>query len=294
MTDRENKDELFRLAVQAVDAGDMAVLEKLLQQYPWLACEPLDTPAEWLRAQIGDTLDGFFKHPYLLWFVTEDPIRNRSLPVNIIDIAKLIIRVAKEQETDSLQEQLNYAVKLTAWSSIAKKCGVQLALIDLFLDEGAIPSGANDALVCGNMEAAQLLVQRGAGLTLAAALCFNRMDEAKQLMADASADEKQASLVLAALNGKAEGIKVLLPFIEDVNQPSAGIYSHATPLHHSVCSGSLASVKALVEGGADSTIKDTAWQGTPADWGVYYYETAEDKREFKEIVMYLRSVEPKG
>jgi ankyrin repeat protein len=293
MTNRDNKEELFRLAVQTMDAGDIIALEKLLQQYPWLACEPLDTPAEWLREQVGKALDGFFKDPYLLWFVTEDPIRNRTLPANVIDIARLIIRIVKEQKSDSLQDQLDYAVKLTGWSSIAKQCGVQLSLINLFLDEGATPSGPNDALVCGNMDAAKLLVERGAPLTLAAALCFGQMEEARQLASISSADEKQASLVLAALNGCAAGVAELLPFIENVNLPSQGIYSHATPLHHAVCSGSLEAVKALVNAGADTTIVDTAWKGKPVDWALYYYESAADKEKYKEIVNYFRGLEKK-
>jgi hypothetical protein len=186
---------------------------------------------------------------------------------------------------------LDYAVKLTGWSSVAKKCGVQLPLITLFLDEGATPSGANDALVCSNTDAAALLIERGAPLTLGAAACFNYPEETKMLAAISTADEKQAALVLAALNGKADGIALLLESGADPGRPCPDIYSHGTPLHHAVCSGSLEAVKILVNAGADVNALDTAWQGSPEGWALHYYELGENKEAYKEIVLFLRSVQ---
>ncbi len=49
----------------------------------------------------------------------------------------------------------------------------------------------------------------------------------------------------------------------DVKRPSADLYAHGTPLHHAVGSGSLATVRALVEAGADPDARDTFWNGTP-------------------------------
>lgn len=291
MTTPNNKDQLFHEAVKAIDAGDLAALKNMIAQYPWLVTEPLDTNPEWLRAEVGKALDGFFNNPYLLWFVTEDPVRNKTLPANIIEIAGAIIHAAKEQNADSLQEQLDYAVKLTGWSNVAKKCGVQLSLINLFLDEGATPSGANDALVCSNVDAAALLIERGAPLTLPAAVCLNYPEEAKMLAAISTADEKQAALVLAALNGKADGIALLLEAGADPGRPCPDIYSHGTPLHHAVCSGSLEAVKVLVNAGANVNALDTAWQGSPEGWALHYYELGENKEAFKEIVLFLRSVQ---
>jgi peptide-methionine (S)-S-oxide reductase len=77
----------------------------------------------------------------------------------------------------------------------------------------------------------------------------------------------------------------------DVNCPSQDLYSHGTPLHHAVCSGSLEAVKVLVEAGADLSAKDTAWNGTPLGWAEYYVQGAKEdkaKKAYPEIAAYLR------
>src|SRR6478672_11679694 len=76
-------DSLFHEAVLAIDAGDVAALERLLVLHPRLLCERLESPGAWLRDQVGGALEGFFSRPYLLWFVAEDPVRNGKLPANI-------------------------------------------------------------------------------------------------------------------------------------------------------------------------------------------------------------------
>ena len=87
-------DLLFRAAVTAIDAGDMTMLERLLTQHPRLLRDRLDTPSAWLRDKVGGALDGFFQKPYLLWFVAEDPVRNGTLPSNIAQVTRAIIRGA--------------------------------------------------------------------------------------------------------------------------------------------------------------------------------------------------------
>src|SRR6188768_1539243 len=81
-------DVLFREAVLAIDTGDVATLERLLQQHPELVRERLTEPGDWVRSQIGPALDGFFKDPYLLWFVTEDAVRTGQLSAHVGSIAR--------------------------------------------------------------------------------------------------------------------------------------------------------------------------------------------------------------
>src|SRR4030095_6395862 len=69
-------DKLFQQAVSAIDAGDEEGLKQSLDTHPELVTERLYSPGEWLTNVIGDALKGFFKDPYLLWFVSEDPVRN--------------------------------------------------------------------------------------------------------------------------------------------------------------------------------------------------------------------------
>src|SRR5687768_10154157 len=203
-------DALFQKAVSAIDAGDVTVLEQLLAAHPELVRERLEAPGAWLREKVGRALDGF--KPYLLWFVAEDPVRNGKLPRNIAQIASTIIWAAERARVDSLQEQLDYTLRLVCWSWIARQCGVQIELIDVLIDAGAsFDGGHTDAAIYnGNFEAAEHLLKRGAPVTLSTALCLGRWTDIERLARTATLGEKQDAFVLAALKGKAEGLRGML------------------------------------------------------------------------------------
>jgi Ankyrin repeats (3 copies) len=281
MLSQSTFESLFRVAVDAVDSGDENRLHQMLQANPELATQPLLSPGKWLTDQIGNALKTFFKDPYLLWFVSEDAVRNNTLPRNIARIAQIIIGKAKEQHADTLKRQLDYGIKLVAWSWVARESGVQIALLDVFINAGASTfKVSDDALVNGNFAAAEYLVQRGAPLSLSTALCTGKLEQADVLAVNANHDEKQFSLVLCSLNGKADAVKKVIGYGIHVSEPSRGLYSHATPLHHATASGSLDTVKVLVEAGAKMDIRDSVHEGTPLDWAEYL------KKE--DIAVYLR------
>ena len=284
-------DGLFRQAVSAIDAGDVAKLERLLAAHPELARERLTAPGTWLRDKVGQALDGFFEKPYLLWFVAEDPVRNNVLPPNIAEITQAIITTARRSGEANLQEQLDYALTLVCWSWVARECGVQIALIDVLLDAGASPQVTDAALVNHHLDAAEHLLRRGARLTLGTAACLGRLDEIARLAQQADAAERQMALVLASLNGAGAGVAALLQHGADANQRSENLYAHATPLHHAVCSGSLEAVKVLVAAGASLTTKDRAEHATPLGWAEYFQSESEGarKKQFSDIADYLRA-----
>jgi len=287
-------DRLFQQAVALIGAGDVLALERLLTEHPELARERLAAPGSWLRDKIGGALDGFFKDPYLLWFVAEDvPVLGR-LPENIADVTRAILRAARG--APGLQEQLDSTLRLVCWSGVAQRCGVQIELLDTLIDAGASPhSGPNCALVNGHVAAAEHRAARGAEPTLASAVCLGRWDDARRLAATASESEKPFALVLAALNGKAEAVKWMVQAGADVNRPSADLYAHGTPLHHAVGSGSLATVRALVEAGADPGTRDTAWGETALGWAEHYLserKDADSQRRYGEIADSLRARHP--
>ena len=296
MDDPTVLDALFREAVACIDAGNVTALERLLADHPRLARERLGAPGAWLRDKVGGALDGFFRQPYLLWFVAEDPSRNHRLPPNIAQVARTIIEGARRSPDVDLREQLDYALLLVAWSGVAHAAGVQIELIDVLIDAGASPDAIpNNALVNGHIAAAEHLVERGAPLTLAAALCLGRWKDVGRLGQAANAGEKQFALVLAALNGQPKPLAILIDLGVDVNAPCPDLYSHATPLHHAVCSGSLDAVKVLVEAGAALDTPDTAFHGTPLGWAEHYQsERARDGRgqEYAIIADYLRTRAP--
>src|SRR5437660_12667541 len=190
--DSARQDAGFREAVSAIDAGDLAKLEGLAAANPALVRDRLELPGAWLRDMIGRALDGFFRRPYLLWFVAEDPVRNGRLPENIASVARAIVDHARRQAARNLQEQLDVALTLVSWSWIARQCGVQVALVDVLVDAGAnLDGNANNALVNGNVAAAEHLVERGAPLTLATALCLERWPEVERLLQTTSEEQLQ-------------------------------------------------------------------------------------------------------
>jgi peptide-methionine (S)-S-oxide reductase len=293
MSDVTSLDTQFRDAVSAIDAGDIVALQRLITANPALVRERLTSPGAWLRDTVGGAVDGFFKQPYLLWFVAEDPVRNGKLPGNIAAVTRVIIDAARHEAVSTLQEQLDYTLTLVSWSWIARQAGVQIDLIDVLVDAGAVTDGnPNNALVNGNFAAAEHLLRRGAKLTLAAALCLGRWDEVDRLVTTASEHQKQFSFVLSALNGKADALRRMMRAGVDVNAPSAELYPHGTPLHHAVCSGSLEAVEVLVEAGAGLGTKDSAWGGTPLGWAEYYLSEGQGDhrgKQYAEIAAYLRA-----
>ena len=58
MKNSDITDTLFREAVESIDVGDLPSLERLLNEHPQLVSKRLDFPK-----------GGYFKDPYLLWFV---------------------------------------------------------------------------------------------------------------------------------------------------------------------------------------------------------------------------------
>jgi peptide-methionine (S)-S-oxide reductase len=105
-----NINQRFQRAVTLIGAGDVPALDRLLTEHPELAWERLAAPGPWLRDKIGGALDGFFKDPYLLWFVADDvPVLGR-LPKNIAEVTRAILQSA--QASPRFQEQLDSTLRL--------------------------------------------------------------------------------------------------------------------------------------------------------------------------------------
>ena len=143
------------------------------------------------------------------------------------------------------------------------------------------------------IQIAQTLLHAGARfdpekMTLAEALCLGRMDDAVRIAQHAGAQDRQLALEAAAVNGKPEAVAMLLGLGVDVNAMNRQVQYHATPLHNAASSGSLETVKLLVEAGADVSREDAAYQATPLTWAEYYLREEKNKKQYVEIVEYLR------
>jgi peptide-methionine (S)-S-oxide reductase len=260
----------FREAVDAIDSGNADGLESLLTARPELVRDRLDGG------------EGYFRRPYLLWFVAENPVRNGRLPPNIAEVTRVILRAARQGRVESLQEQIDYALALVCSGRVPRECGVQRELIDALDDAGADLNGAlAPALAHREVAAAERLLERGAALSLTAAVCLRRTDAVARLAPAAGAGERQEALAAAALYGNAGALASLIGLGADVNAYSPpGFHPHGTALHHAVDSGSLDAVRTLVEAGANRGARDRVHEATPLGWAEYLGRA--------EIAAYLR------
>jgi Ankyrin repeats (3 copies) len=284
MDSSDIKEPQFREAVDAIDTGNISSLQNLLKINPELISKRLDIPT-----------DGYFAHPYLMWFVAENPIRHEKLPANIIDVTRVLIDAARRNASASFHEQINYTLGLVATGRIPRESGVQNEWIDLLIDSGATPGNGIGALAHGNIAAAKHLIERGGTLTLATAVGLDLEDAFHRLVKDAPRSDIEIALMMAAFYGKSKMISLLLNNSVNVNaylERSGGFHSHATALHQAVFSGSLESVKLLVDAGADLNAKDRIYEGTPLDWAIYMQKEEPNemkKRRYEEIEKYLRT-----
>jgi peptide-methionine (S)-S-oxide reductase len=281
MKTSEINDPLFRSAVDAIDSGDLPALQHLLEQHPELTSKRLNVPEE-----------GYFKHPYLVWFIADNPIRNGALPANIIAITRLILQVAQQYAKESYQDQVEYTLGLTETGRIPKECGVQLHLIDLLVEHGATPGNGHGALTHGNIEAAKHIIEKSGIVTLTAAFCLDRSAEIQRLLKESTNEDKQIALMATAFYGKPEAAAMLIQSGADVNgYIDHGFHTHASSLHQAVFSGSLETVKLLVEAGADLHATDKIYHGTPLGWVMHMQTEITDETilpKYLQIESYLK------
>ena len=285
MDNSDIRDPLFREAVEAIDSGNIASLQNSLRKNPELINKRLETPT-----------DGYFKHPYLMWFVADNPIRHEKLPANIVDVTRILIAAAKQYATDSYAQQIDYTLGLVATGRIPRESGVQNEWIDLLIDNGATPGNGIGALAHGNTDAAKHLIEKGGKLTLATAIGLDMEVEVHRLSKHASKSDLETALMMAAFYGNAKWISYLIPLGVNVNaylDRSSGFHSHATALHQAVFSASLESVKILVSAGADLNAKDKVYEGTPLGWAIYMQTEEKDdakRKKYKAIEFFLKSI----
>jgi len=162
------------------------------------------------------------------------------------------------------------------------------AIVALLLDRGADPSTPGPdgrtpyqlALRKGRAQIAGLLAAHGArtDLTVAdrflsACLRGNRAEAGQILAADPGlpaqlTESDHRALIEAADHGDAEAVRVMLDlgFPPDTRAGRDG--DGATALHAAAAAGSPATLRVLLEHGADREARDTTWDDTPLGWAV--------------------------
>jgi ankyrin repeat protein len=280
----------FESAVESVIHGDAAALARLLRDNPDLdharstRVAPFDPPrhrATLLHYVGANGVEGY---------------RERT-PPNAVRIAKMLLEAGADP--DALADMYggqHATMPMLVSSGHVANAGLQIPLIDTLVDYGASVEavGIGDwvsplmtALAFGFRDAAEALVRRGARIaTLAAAAGLGRLEESMRLLSGAGTEERHRALALAAQNGSAAIVRLLLEAGEDPSRynPKQN-HSHSTPLHQAVWSGHMDVVRLLVERGARLDIKDTIWHATPLGWAEYGGR--------KEIAEFLRAQENK-
>lgn len=256
-------DALYKQAIALLDAGDIPRLRELVDAEPRLLRERTD----WH----DPPCDGYFRQPYLLWFVAENPIRNGKLPLNIAEVTRTLIDAARRHGVANLREQLDYTLCLVGSGMVPRQSGVQRDLIRVLTEAGADPTGALDAaLGHRELDAVRALLEHGAQLTLPAAAALGKLDDVKALLASGT-EKRQAALVCAAGNGHADVIHALIDAGADPSAYNpANYHQHCTPLHIAISENQSAALRALVERGGRLDLRDRIWNGTPLGWAEYF------------------------
>jgi hypothetical protein len=235
---------MFDDAIRAIDAGDITALRHL--------------PAHLLQSRLENGRDDYFARPYLLWFVAENPIRNGTLPANIVEVTRVLLERGAEGR--------DYALGLVVSGQVPREQGVQLDLIDVLVDAGADPNCLDPALAHRENAAALRLLERGARETLVASVCLGRPFS----LDGTTPEERQVAFSGAALHGRADALRQLLTAGVEINAFNpAGWHAHSTALHSAVASGNVEAMRLLAGAGADLTVEDTLFHSTPRGWAIY-------------------------
>jgi peptide-methionine (S)-S-oxide reductase len=284
-------------ALDAFYAGDVAALERRL------AAEP-----ELVTARVSSATGhycGYFFEATLLHHVAGNP-QIRPLPAATPALAALLLDrgAAIDAATHAGPAQPHdigwSTLGLVATSLDARRTGHQRPLMELLLARGADIDFRDGgpligALYYGEEEAAAFLAERGARVDLVAAAGLGDLDRmARYVGADGAlapdayrlvhySQKRERPVAPAAILSLAlayackGGHPAAAAWLIDRGAAPSGRapFDHdATPLHWAALRGRAEVVELLLERGADRSIRDTTYDGTPAGWAEHAGHTA--------------------
>jgi ankyrin repeat protein len=271
----------FFQAVEAITTGDELALSALLQAHPTLIHER--TP-DAHRAT-------------LLHYIGANGVEPQRSPKNAPAIARILLKAGAEPDAlASIYGTLDTTLCLIVTSCVPYVAGVQATLVDVLIDHGANVDGVNEdgsplgcALLFGYTQSAERLVLRGARVdNLIYAAGLGRTDVVRRMLATGTgtdtilrrtddragrfsfpiprdADAREVAMIVAAMHGRLEALRVFLDHGIDVN---AAPYRNQTALHYAAHLGRVPIVDELLARGADTTVIDTQTNQTPAEWAL--------------------------
>lgn len=256
-------DPEFRAAVDAIHAGDLAALARLLDARPGLLHERAIEPEAAPR--------GYFSDPKLFWFVANNPTLVPEPPANIVEVARLMIDRGVEQA------DLDYTLEL-AMTDGAMPPALRMDLVRALVEAGAKATEHAVLMTLGHRQTEPVawLLDHGLKVSAAAAAGLGRIVELAERLPAASADEKDAALAMAVINREREAARLALEAGADPNR-FMPCHTHSTPVHQAALDGDVAMLELLVAHGARLDIPDTLWRGTPLGWAIHGKQKAAEE-----------------
>jgi ankyrin repeat protein len=260
----------FEAAVDAIVDGDLTTLEKLLGKNPQL-----------VRAR--STRD---HRSTLLHYVSANGVEDfrQKTPKNIVEITKLLLKAGADVNAESdAYGGRSTTLGLTATSWHPEHAGVQLPLMEVLIDNGAMIDGpdggsaVNGCLHNGRGDAAEFFASHGAQLDLEGAAGVGRLEVVKSFFSDdgmlkSSATEQQMKdgFAWACEFGRTS----VVDFMLDMGMKIEATLKHdgQTGLHWAALGGHADTVRLLLKRGALIDARDENYGGTPLGWALYGWE----------------------
>jgi len=257
-------DPSFRAAVKALQKGDSARLGRLLDAEPRLLRERILGPEAYRKASRFQ----YFRDPRLFWFVANNPTLMKRMPANMVEVAQTMIARGVDKA------DLDYALELVMTSSPAREQGLQGPLIACLIEAGATasPQAIDTTLAHWELEPVRALLAGGLPLTAGIAAALGDLDRLPALLAEASREEIQRALGLAAINRENVAARMALDAGADPNG-FLPVHTHSLPLHQAAIDENLELMELLVSRGARTDIADPLWGATPLDWAIHNGKT---------------------
>jgi ankyrin repeat protein len=270
----------FEDAADAIISGSLERLRTMLHEHPGLIHQRST------RAH----------HSTLLHYVSANGVEDyrQVTPPNILDITRTLLDAgASVDATSDAYGGGSTTIGLVATSAHPRLAGVQLALIDLLADRGAViaPITSSDGTVHGCVangcpEAAVHLVTLGAiPDTLYGAAGLGILDVVRKRFPESSAPEREKAMMLAAQCNHADVVELLLDHGVDI----AAYHDGMTALHWACANGNLSLVEQLLHRGAPlgklnefggTILSNTLWyayHALPADFALRNYPAVIDR-----------------
>jgi hypothetical protein len=244
----------FEQAADAIVTGDVAGLKKILHVHPDL-----------IRARSTRR-----HQATLLHYISANGVEGyrQKTPRNVVQIAATLLHAGADVNATADVYGGSTTLALVATSLHPERAGVQEALLQLLLDQGAsldFPAGliVHACLANGRVLAAEFLASRGARVDLEAAAGLGRLDVVQIFFdesspANATNAQKERALLWACQYGHNSVVELLLQRGVPV-QTQAGTGQSA--LHWAVIGGRPDTIKLLLARGASLEAKN-AYDGT--------------------------------